>query len=68
MCDETGGVWMLTRGKREKLGHTVLCWGVSSCVNPQTDGEGHVCVWMHNNGMNKSFSPPFDTDKESKLV
>lgn len=45
------------REKRKAGTQCVLCWGVSTCVNPQTDREGHVYVWTHNNRMNKSFSP-----------
>lgn len=45
------------RAERKAGGHSVLWWDVSTCVNPQTDREGHVYVWRHNNRMNKSFFP-----------
>lgn len=33
-----------------------MLWrGVSTCVKPQTDREGHGYVWKHNNRMNKVF-------------
>lgn len=47
-------------GKEKDWGHVVLWRRVSTCVKPQTDGEGHGCVWKHNNRMNKGFFPPLD--------
>ena len=52
-------------GKDKSRGYVVLWRGVSTCVKPQTDREGHGCVWKHNNRMNKGFFPPSMAGSES---
>lgn len=50
------GVCARWRDSGEKSwGYVVLWRGVSTCVKPQTDREGHSYAWKHNNRMNKGF-------------